>query len=300
MPIATRHLSYRRHRSRQGYVLIMTLVLIAIAALASAGLARRSLLSAQQAIEAQDDLQRHWGARSCQKLLLENAGAIFQQMEERDSTDQPRSPLPAVLSFTITLGGMEHHLWLSDENAKLNLNTVTSRIPAKRRQLLFELVEHSASLQLRPDRSPEAIRSKQWFSSWGQVTSLPAVWQAGSLEPLLQTTREITCWGNGKLNIRTASDDLLLQLVSQVLSRDAATELLDARSQNTDLELSELLTSLALRRSQQTTLRRWLTDESSCYSLWLQLEDRHRRWYYQWIAGDRSSVGANSTISFRW
>ena len=281
-------------------MLIMTLVMISVAALASVGLARRSLLFAQQAIESQRDLQRRWGARSCRELVLENAASLLTDLEELHiDKDQPW-PAPATASAVITLGGMEYRLWLSDEDAKLNLNTLTSRMRDKRRQFLFELIEDFAMLELKPDLGVSAQQRKIWFTSWGQVIPMDRVWQQQSIQPVIGLTQQVTCWGSGKLNLRRVSDQVLLLVASEVIDQETASDLLELRREAPEVEVREVVASLALRRSEQAKLRRWLTDESSCFSLWLELEDRGRRRYHHWVQGDRAAGPQESTISFSW
>jgi hypothetical protein len=60
----------RQRKDRNGYVLLMTIVLIAIAALILAGISRQSLLLALKALNAEEDLQRRWGAASCRQAVL--------------------------------------------------------------------------------------------------------------------------------------------------------------------------------------------------------------------------------------
>lgn len=293
--------SPKRSRERNGgYVLIMTLVLIAIAALASAGLARRSLVLAQQSIEQQRELQRRWGAHSCQRTLLGNAEDIFLELEDRHQEEELPWPAPSLLQAEVNLAGMKHRLRLTDENARLNLNEVTARFPEQRRQLLFHLVDNGVSLKLRPNISPQAVRKKRWFTSWGQLVSLNEIWRTRSLGSMLEAVSEITCWGNGKLNLRRTNDPVLYQIVGKVISQDVASKLLETRSESDNMELSELLAAMGLRRSQQVRLRRWLTDESSCFALWLELDHRGQRWYYHWVRGDGASPMRDSVISFVW
>lgn len=114
---------------RDGYVLIMVVVLIAIAAISLAGLARRSILIAGEAIEAQQELQRHWGATSCRQLLLDRAEEFFQQAEKPYLDGELPWPAPSQLAVEVPLGGMVYRLWLSDEDAKLNLNRIHAKLP---------------------------------------------------------------------------------------------------------------------------------------------------------------------------
>jgi len=143
----------RRVRQRSGYVLIMTLVMIVIAALSLAGLARRSLLLANESIIAQRELQRYWGTQSCRHLLLDQANAIFENLEAPHAEGELPWPAPRQLTASVTLAGMTYRLWLGDEDAKLNLNTLTAHLPRQRRAMLSQLTDSQNLLQLTPDTS---------------------------------------------------------------------------------------------------------------------------------------------------
>jgi len=302
MAIAFGNLRYHKHRvhQRPGYVLIMTLVMITIAALSLAGLARKSLLLASESIAAERDLQRYWGANSCRRLLLDQAEAIFENLETPHTEGELPWPAPHRLSASVTLSDMTYRMWLFDEDAKLNLNTLTARLPQQRRVILAQLIGQQNPLQLSPDTSPVAKQQKRWFSSWGQVVDITPIGSEGAIDSLMELATELTCWGNGKLNIRRVSDQTLLLVASKLVNQQVAQKLLEARNEATDIDWKELLKSLALKRRDAQALRAWFTDRSTCYSLWLELDDGQRRWYHQWVQGDRASVTADSVLSFRW
>ena len=293
---------YHKHRVRQrsGYVLIMTLVMITIAALSLAGLARKSLLLASESITAQRELQRYWGANSCQLLLLDQAEVIFENLETPHADGELPWPAPSRLSASVTLSGMRYRMWLFDEDAKLNLNTLTAQLPQQRRVMLSQLIGHQNPLQLSPDTSPAAKQQKRWFSSWGQLVDITQMGSGGAIDSLMELASELTCWGSGKLNIRRISDQTLLLVASKLVNQQVAQKLLEARTEATDIDWKELLKSLALKRRDALALRAWFTDRSTCYCLWLELDDGQRLWYHQWVQGDRASVTSDTVLSFHW
>lgn len=294
-----------RHRTqncakRDGYVLIMVLVLIAIAAISLAGLARKSLLLAGEAIEAQHELQRRWGANSCRRMLLDQAGEIFEQAEQPYIKGDLPWPAPSKLTAEIQLGGMNYRLWLSDEDAKLNLNRIKARLPQQSHQIFSQLMDSAVPFQLRPDTSQQAKRQRRWFLSWGQVFNLTQVWESGSLDSLMDVTSTLTCWGSKKINIRRASEASIMLVSSKMVSQEVGRKLIEARSEATDLTWANLVKPLALKRKDELKLRAWFTDDSSCYCLWLELEDKQRRWYHQWILGDPTSTAQDPVLTFSW
>lgn len=287
-------------KRREGYVLIMTLVLIAVAALSVAGVARRSLQVATESIAAERRLQRHWGATSCRQLLLDGADELFLKLQEPHEEGTLLWPSPSRISAQVELSGMTYRLWLSDEDAKLNLNQLRARFPKESRALLSEVVDTAVPLQLVPDLSPQARQKKRWYSSWGQVVDLNQVWQEKKLDPFLATTAFITCWGSRKLNIHRVSDKLLVLVASKAVTHSVAQKLLEARTKATRLEWDELLKPLALKRRDARKLKAWFGEKSTCFSLWLELDDGHRQWYHQWVLGDRGGSAQDPVVSFHW
>ncbi len=302
MAIASGSPRYHKHgvQNRSGYVLIMTLVMITVAALSLAGLARKSLLLASESIAAERDLQRYWGANSCRRLLLDQASEIFENLETPHTEGELPWPAPSRLSSSVTLSGMTYRVWLSDEDAKLNINTLTARLPQQRRTILGQLMGHQNPLYLTPDTSPAAKQQKRWFSSWGQMVDITQMGSGGAIDSLMELASELTCWGSGKLNVRRISDQTLLLVASKLVNQQVAQKLLAARTVATDIDWKELLKSLALKRRDSLALRAWFTDRSTCYSLWLELDDGQRRWYHQWVQGDRASATSDTVLSFRW
>lgn len=290
----------QRRSSRRGYVLLMTLVLIVIAALCQAGLARRSLRLALDSRDAQEDLQRRWFAESCRDLFLKRADELFILAEDAAMHRRPQWPAPHAMSSEFVVDRMHVRLLLADEDAKLNLNALNARQSDQLRATILRLTGGALPLLLHPDPSREAKLRKRTFASWGQVFDLPQVFPQGQGSLFMKATENLSCWGDGKPNIRRAADETLDLAASQALSRDAARQIVGARASfEGDLLLPELLAKLDLRRSDQLKLRGALSDRSSCYSLWLELETDRRRWYYLWVLGDAAS-GGPPIASFRW
>lgn len=292
----------RRRDRRNGYVLLMTLALLVIAALSQAGLARRSLQAALASSEAQRDLQRRWAASSCRDFLLPQAEAIFIQLEEQAEQSSRRWPTPHSLEAVIRLGDLDVSIVLSDEDAKTNLNALHSKKPANVHLALMQYSSTGLVPELRPDMSREAKLRKRSFATWGQVfpiasvLSLPDGW-----ERLTKASSDLTCWGDGKPNIRRASDKTLETVAATAVGGAGARKLLEVRrSQKEDLLLADLLESLELRRADQLKLRSVLSDRSSCYGLWVALGDHRRRWYHFWVQGDRAVSGGQQWHSFSW
>lgn len=278
----------------------MTLVLIMLAALAQAGLARRSLQLATEANEAQQDLQQRWGTISCRRFLLDNAAERFELLEQEYRKQELPWPAPSQVAGRVTLGTLDFSLMLADEEAKLNLNTLQSRMPARFRQQVMQLASDMVPLSLRPDLSPRATQTRRWYTSWGQVFPLGHLLTQGNWALLREAVSQITCWGSGKINIKRASDELLEAVIVQEIDAKTAREFLEARNEAMTIELDSLLSSLGLRRAQISKLRAWLTAESRCFSLWIAIADGKRTGYHLFIQGDRNTTAAVPYLAFHW
>lgn len=291
----------RRPDDRSGYVLLMTLALLVVVVLSQAGLARHSLQLALEANQAQSDLQRRWGATSCRNLLLPQAESIFNACEDETAERRPRWPAPYQVHATAKLGEFDVQLTLADEDAKTNLNSIYAKKPADVSLALVDVAQSGLVPELRPDLSREAKLRRRSFGSWGNVfpvastLSDPEGW-----DRLGQVAQELTCWGDGKPNIRRASDQTLKRAITTVSGGAVAQHVLEARrSVEDDLLLTDLLATLDLKRAEQIKIRSVLSDRSSCYSLSLALGDGRGRWYHLWIDGDRATGGAQFQ-SFSW
>lgn len=328
-------------KKREGFVLLMTILLIAIAGLLMAGIARYSLRLAVESVEAQDDLQRRWGALSCRRALLQNADAILQKQGEENRKGENSSPDVATLAARVTLGDMTFDLLLADETAKVSLNAIYRRQGKDGvTQTIQKMTLSHGNLQprLRPYRTNDNF-SGIAFDSWGQVFSFNRPSDgfgadASVVDQLPAATGELTCWGEGRLNLERASDDAVERTFETLIDAAAAQRLLELRrnhfiqkaavealiekqkSQNEKLTpeqieqlaeqqkklkkwLSELPAGLGLRGEEQSQLAEAVTDRSTCHSLWITVRSRQRSWR-QFCVGSRENASEWKERSFWW
>src|SRR5688572_16761712 len=102
-----------RHR---GYVLIVTLGVLVLAATVMVGVGRAAIAHALAARQAQDDLQRRWAIASCRAIVLPFAEQLLVDQEHKQ-----QRPVP-VHRAQIHLGNVALDLTLADEQAKANVN----------------------------------------------------------------------------------------------------------------------------------------------------------------------------------
>ncbi len=289
------------HQPRCGYLLLTVMVTIVIAGMFLAALARQSMLLATEAIERQQDLQLRWGMESGQRALLPAAGTIFRDQQEaakrrrarsRRAGNQTRSPLPATIRLALPLGKLRFEFLIADEDAKLNLNTVYHyQGQARAEQVLQESARQSLAVPTKllpeveslrlarrpPDEEDDEGRPAA-FRSFGQLFDLErmSVGSANNLLPVL--AREVTCWGNGRLNLVRATDDTIRQIGSLAIPRGKIQQLIREYRKAPDTNLERLVDQLAFDPLDRFRIQDLLTEQSSCYSLWVTASCRSRLW----------------------
>jgi len=280
----------RPSRRRPGFVLLMTLVLIAIFALAMVGLARHSLRVAFEAIECQERVQRHWGRVSLVQSALGRAEVI---LSERD-----RQRLE--IAQEVRLGGTRFVLVLGDEGAKVNLNHVYQRGgTAAIRKVTDELV---GILPLRYQRNPPNAKAGDFkpYQSWGQVFDCRSLSNSETaVRTLMQAGAQVTCWGSGKLNVRRASQPSVETVCRIAGATEVASKLIDELALNPTTPVEELLSRFDLQDSQRQELSGWLSDHSTCYSLWITMVDNTRSRHEMHIA-QVSGEDPADVVCFSW
>ena len=285
-------------RTRRGYVLLLVLFVLALAAVAMAAVARLSLERSLQASRAEADLQRRWAIISCRAVLLPKADAAL------SSSGEPVSEVRRELR----LGNQAFTLIFGDEQAKANVNLLyaQSGLAGAERQVrsIVEAAGGGVPVELRPVPgrgkafgTPDAEDEPPAFETFGQVfarSSPEALTTAlGRGKPI---SAGLTCWGDGTLNLRKASNEAVRAACGRHLTGSEITKLLAGRAKNPDLGTSELLDELKLSEARRTKLEDLLVDESSCHSLWIISRSGERRWYDLAISGD----GAADVVTFRW
>jgi len=264
---------------RRGYVLVLTLGLLALAAISLAGLARYSLGLAATSRSATEDLQRRWGLASVRHVLWERADEILDGQVPPDQAAAPPWPKPASLFVSFRLGGQKFEVLVADEDAKVDLNTIHARKPDRLLSALRHLSQEGLTARLVPQRDNRAA-----FSSWGQVfdlARLPA--ERDVATALIGASREVTCWGSGRLNLRRASDAAVRETAGVVLSAGEVSELVQHRQNWGGEDVKVLLAQLGLRQGKLAALSRLVGTESRNYSLWITISNGHRTWPYQYV-----------------
>ena len=288
---------------RRGYVLLMALVTVAIAGFLLAGVARHSLLAAVTALDARENLQRRWGAVSCQHAFLDHADTILASFQAAGADGGASSGACVALPIRVALGGQTFDLRLADENAKVNLNTVLAcRGKEQLLRLCRELPAPAGSLRAELVRGlADANRDgRRALETWGQVFSLAA--QDGDVVAptmIAEATAGVTCWGDGRLNIHRAPDERVNAIARLVASANAARELVNVRRRHPDWKLADWLRSLTLSPQERQRFARLFTEQSGCHSLWLRVTMGESSWH-ELVIAETSAQGDRHLSRFVW
>lgn len=286
----------------------MVLFLLSVAAISLAGVARRSLESADEAATAQADLQRRWGVLCALRLYVPAADALLEGEAKKLSSQGQGWPLPASISSEFVLHGLQFTVLLADEDAKVNLNAVFRQGPDGASQVAAVVGQlagtDGAALQVQPIAEDGTKQNSTAFHTWGQVFDLTQDVSSGDAACRLRDqTREITCWGSGRLNIRRASDQAIRLVCQDKLGPDVVGKLLSLRREPGIKDLDDLLSRMALRIEDRALLERRLTDRSTRHSIWILVRDRKRVWAMLAIdRGGGSAGGQNGAPqdTFTW
>ncbi len=305
---------------RRGYILLLVLVTLVISSVALSSLARVSLRRGLDALQAQDELQRRWGVISCQRTLLPAAARLFQEREESQGT-RPSVPLPPVIQETLLLGGQRIELLLADEDAKVNLNSLynaagQSETESGLMRLLGTNGVHAVALSPevpsqaasrrsvslldagQPEEDDMAIRPA--FCSWGEVFDLRRLRERlGDARLIAGLTREVTCWGNGRLNLRRASDDAVLTICRPIVADGLARRLLQRYRENPHLELGLLIEKEVNSPEEQAQMLELLGESSSSFSLWTEVTSTRFR-QQRFAVRQTDAEGRVRTTEFDW
>jgi hypothetical protein len=291
-----------RAARRGAFVLVMVLALLTLCALCLAGLARRSLDAGQQVAVAQTDTQRRWGVVSCERTYLPLAKDLLEAAAAGLPAESQVWPLPASAVVEFDLGQLHFSVLLADEDAKANVNAISRNDPDGPHAVTSVLEDLTAGLDgltvhVQPvTNSGNAKPGGGEFRGWGQVFEPPATGAPGEFAARLRdATRDITCWGSGRLNIERASDEAIRLFCGNQVTPDLLAKLLSRRHDPGLTGLHALLDKLALRTSDRATLERLLTDRSSHYSLWILVKSPRRSWATLAIGDGNSAQGARET-----
>lgn len=253
-------------RQDRGFVLVMAIAILAIAATAMARLANRSLTIIRQGTIAQRDLERRWEMTTARIAFLQRSEELLQAAEQQQRLAGQGWPYASRLEFHYRLGGREYRVLIADEDAKANLNSIYARRPEQ----LFGLLAQAAVRSGVPIRLLPSPPPTQPFKSWGQVLDLTRLHpEDDPLSRIGPLVSKWTCWGGGKLRLRRASRETIQTTLAEALTGPEIEDIID-RLAVSDGDLENALQGVDLTRRKILQLKSLVTDSSQAYSLWIQ------------------------------
>lgn len=291
----------RQLRKQQGFVLLMTLALILLACLLLNGIARYSLSLATESLSARESLQRKWGSVMLARLTTSRAPELLElHMAERRRTVDSTSELSG-FERMVRLGDLNFRMYIDDESRKLHLGRLYTDIGGDAVGRVVRLcAAGEPTVRLRPWGVPGQIEGGRVFDSWGQVFSLDTLpSQQNPATLLVDKTSEITCWGDGRLHYSKCSDRTMKSTLELVIGAVDAAKVMKVRAQNPTISLDDLLQRAALPWNKANRVRSWLTDHSTCHTLWMFAESGNRTVADLYVI-ETSRDGTARTHHFSW
>jgi hypothetical protein len=256
------------------------------------------MVEALEARTAVEELKGRWAVTTCRATFLARAEEVLDRAERgKGKAGRPgekyRSAPVAELHVACTLAGLDYELVFTDEQAKLNVNRLldeTSR--AETHTVLKRFVGRDGgrpcewpidvNLRLQPagENTSAADPFPMRVGGYGQVFDdvSPGVLVTDGRTAGLAGA--ITCWGDGRVSLLRAPDDVIEQVCERALGRRAVAALLRARRRDPYRPLSDTLEDLdEIDESERPAVRERLTDRSTCHGLWVIARGAQRTWY---------------------
>jgi len=249
-----------------------------------------------QARDAADAVQREWAVRSARRTLLARPEPLIDAAERgTDELGDPaeayqNAPMPE-LRVACQMAGGRYEFVITDEQAKLNVNQllplpenedlgrVIRRLPPR------GLKDEASRLDPRPlDKNRRSVGGAlplPTIRAYGQLFDRPDPARLVGDDDKPSLVRSVTCWGDGKVNLRRASSEVIMARCADPLGRRTASLLIEARDQNPYDSLSDLLKREdRIDADKRAAVRQFVTDQSTAHGLWIVAHQGERAWHH--------------------
>lgn len=245
----------RRRPRHKAFVLLLTLVLIALGVISIAGMARLSLRSAADISLREENQRRRWLLDSTRRVIGAHASMLL-------SEDDRGSVASREITFDSAVSRIE--VLIADESAKVNLIRFLRATPKPQRQRLI----------------------RQYLGATAQIDD--TVWESGrriGLEDLLgsasgesntayprrlrSVNTRATQWGDGRLNVHTAHDEVLRSYLAPSVGASAVDRLVAARADNPSSTVEQLVAQEENAETRRV-IASLLRNDSDAISIWCE------------------------------
>lgn len=257
---------------RTGFILVVTLVMIAIAGILLTGICRHSLAMSLAVHQMTERLQKRWGMASCQRAAFRLAEEVLMETSLRDDGSRDVQSL-ATASLVVNLGGVDFDLLLADDQAKVNVNLLDANLDRETATHALESLADGADVevQLRPLAGNNLGADGLPYKHWEQVFSPRELSLVDFPDRLVWASRHVTCWSAGsRLHFWAASDAAIASVAGLVLSPMEVDRLTAQRGASPSGKVGELLDKLGLSQRKRTMLEKLLVDTRSSVSVWIR------------------------------
>lgn len=291
-----------RHR---GYVLLLTLVLLAMMAASLAAVARRSVQASLDATQLEREAQQRWLHRSAEGLLP-YVDAMLQEAYptvDQDNLGSAQFPTPlnpagsGVWHGTLNLGHHHVELTLADEQAKANLNALWTRLGPEtffgRWPGWCVAAGGTGLTRPRPITAFETTAAGLDDDTWPTFLAYEQLFTSASIHrwvndaapgtPLVNPLNHFTLWGPGTMRVQRASLAASHATLSPLLADDQIETLRrlgritpDA-PEAPDAPDSPQTSQLDLTERQRQALPNLIAGNSQAFSVRITLEDGRKR-----------------------
>ncbi len=292
----------RRRAAQSGFALLVALVLVLLAGVALAGIARRSTVAALEARSAAEDLRRRWAVASCRATLLPRVERVLREAEGRlvdlDEGEEPPSedaygrPVPEK-RIICRLAGLEYELVMTDEQAKLNVNRLVESLDPDEAEAAVEALIRGAAgavpadVRLRPipddeDEAdePDAAVGLPPVGAYGQVFQDVPPERLLGLRPGEGLASNLTCWGRTQVHLARASARAIEGACGEAVDPRAVRALIEARNRRPFRSPAMLMGGLdQVDADERGKLAGHVTGESFCHGLWIIARGTQRDWH---------------------
>jgi len=251
-------------------VLLLALLILTLTVVLLSRLATQSLRLATQLRAAEQRLQQDWAVWSATTILLGRAESLLAEADSREG----KAATSRVLD--LSLGEAQLRVVATDESALLNVNSLRTTLGNARAATLVRKYSGELEAAELSSRFYAEPVDGNTFDSFADVFRDAA--EPQRMASFLQSPdRQLTCWGNGRLNYHRASHELLLELASAHGHRGLMTRFLRVFDAEPTASFDSLVKTAKLTDEERVLLAKLIQPASHCWSISV-------------IAGDQSIV----------
>ncbi len=274
-------------RSSRGFALAAVVVCLVLVSVALVGLARNSLRMAAESERMRQAFAARWAAQSCRSALLSVAPDLFDRWEEEAALEKEPRPAPSSAVFRFRLGAVDLQVDLRDASAAFDINTAYHWVGRPRLEATLRRLVGASAVPLlrlhpavrsqgRPDPREEGAEAPAAFQAWGQVFSMERLAPQQRAD-LPRWTAQLTCLPDAGLNVRRAPDAVLEATCRLVVSSSEARKIRQACRKRPRPHVHRILEQLGIDHRDQVLLRTLLTEQSTCYAVWVEARTANDR-----------------------